>query len=539
MHENLVKMAAVYCRFSSDNQREESIEAQLRAIEEYCNRQKIIIVATFCDRAKSATTDDRPEFLKMISDSKERKFDYVIVHKLDRFARNRYDSAYYKRELRKNGVTLRSVLEQMDDSPESIILESVLEGMSEYYSKNLAREVRKGMKENALKCMSTGGIPPLGFKINPQTRKFEIEENEAKAVKLIFESVVDGVGYSEIIHELNNRGYKTKAGKPFGKNSIHEILRNEKYRGVYIFNRSAEKDYSGKRNNHQSKNEDDIIRIEDGMPRIIDDKTFEAVTKIITSRAKLRDANPAAKEDYILAGKILCGECGAAYTGNRKRSGRNKNLHITYRCSGRNRKVSVDCGNKEIRREYLEHFVLNELMKIIFDDERIPELTDSCNDYANSSDAAAAEILISLKTNLKTITGKIDNLVSVIANTANASLITALEKLEVERNGIVEEIAKKENRMSCKNITENDVRSAYKKARALYLSGDLDERRQLINLYLNRIVIFKEHVEVYINTLPRKLATEQENTGHSEPVTGDTPSPKWAVGSVCGGGEGS
>lgn len=114
-----------------------------------------------------------------------------------------------------------------------------------------------------------------------------------------------------------------------------------------------------------------------------------------------------------------------------------------------------------------------------------------------------------------------------------------MEKLEVERNGIVEEIAKKENRMNCKNITENDVRSAYKKARALYLSGDLDERRQLINLYLNRIVIFKEYVEVYINTLPRKLATEQENTGHSEPVTGDTPNPKWAVGSVCGGGEGS
>lgn len=132
--------AVLYARFSSDNQREESIEAQLRAMHEYCSRNSIVVIHEFCDRAKSATTDDRPEFLKMIAASREGDFDFAIVHKLDRFSRNRYDSAYYKRELKKNGVQLLSVLEQMDDSPESIILESVLEGMSEYYSKNLARE---------------------------------------------------------------------------------------------------------------------------------------------------------------------------------------------------------------------------------------------------------------------------------------------------------------------------------------------------------------------------------------------------------------
>jgi DNA invertase Pin-like site-specific DNA recombinase len=113
--------------------------------DEYCSRNSIVVIHEFCDRAKSATTDDRPEFLKMIAASREGDFDFAIVHKLDRFSRNRYDSAYYKRELKKNGVQLLSVLEQMDDSPESIILESVLEGMSEYYSKNLAREVMKGM----------------------------------------------------------------------------------------------------------------------------------------------------------------------------------------------------------------------------------------------------------------------------------------------------------------------------------------------------------------------------------------------------------
>ncbi len=135
----IIPKAVLYARFSSDNQREESIEAQLRAMHEYCQRAGAVVTHEYCDRAKSATTDDRPEFLNMIADAKEHEFDFVVVHKLDRFSRNRYDSAYYKRELRKNGVSLLSVLEHMDDSPESIILESVMECMSEYYSRNLAR----------------------------------------------------------------------------------------------------------------------------------------------------------------------------------------------------------------------------------------------------------------------------------------------------------------------------------------------------------------------------------------------------------------
>ena len=135
------------------------------------------MVGEYCDLAKSATTDDRPQFLNMVTDSKNKGFDLAIVHKLDRFSRNRYDSAYYKRELKRNGVTLISVLENLDDSPESIILESVLEGMSEYYSRNLSREVMKGMRETALQCKCLGGSPPYGYKVNKETRKYEIDES--------------------------------------------------------------------------------------------------------------------------------------------------------------------------------------------------------------------------------------------------------------------------------------------------------------------------------------------------------------------------
>ena len=129
-----IKKGVAYARFSSENQRDESIDAQLRAIRDYATRNGILLVGEYIDRAKSATSDQRPEFLKMIEDSASGDFNTVIVHKLDRFSRDRYDSAYYKRTLRKNGVQIISVLEHLDDSPESVLLESLIEGMSEYYS---------------------------------------------------------------------------------------------------------------------------------------------------------------------------------------------------------------------------------------------------------------------------------------------------------------------------------------------------------------------------------------------------------------------
>lgn len=177
---------ALYARFSSDNQRSESIDAQIRAMKAYCQQKNFVIVNTYVDEAKSATTDRRPAFQQMISDSTNGNFNILLVHKLDRFARNRYDSAVYKRELKKNGVTVYSVLENLDDSPESIMMESVLEGMSEYYSQNLAREVMKGMRETALQCKHTGGKPPLGYDVDTGTRKLVVNPVEAEAVKLIY-----------------------------------------------------------------------------------------------------------------------------------------------------------------------------------------------------------------------------------------------------------------------------------------------------------------------------------------------------------------
>ena len=276
-----MKKAVAYCRFSSDNQRTESIDAQVRAIEEYCKKEGYILIKIYKDEAISGTSiDDREEFLEMIEDSKNKEFNYVIVHKFDRFARNRYDHAINEKKLNENGVKLISVLEQLNDSPEAVILKSVLTGMNEYYSLNLAREVRKGQKENALKCIHNGGIPPLGYDLT-EDKTYTINEEEAKAVRLIFKMYLEGRGYAYIADELNSLGFKNKLGKPFKKISIRDTLYNEKYIGNNIYNKTSSKLKSRLVKN--PKNE--WVRCDKAYKPIISKKKYNKAQEIIQLRS--------------------------------------------------------------------------------------------------------------------------------------------------------------------------------------------------------------------------------------------------------------
>ena len=175
--------AVIYARYSSDNQREESIEGQLRECTAFAEKNSITILRHYIDRAYSAKTDKRPEFQNMIRDSSKKLFDIILVWKLDRFARNRYDSARYKAQLKKNGVKVVSATEAISDGSEGIILEAVLEGFAEYYSADLGEKVTRGMTENALKCKYNGGTLPVGYvidkdghyQIDPLTAPFVLE----------------------------------------------------------------------------------------------------------------------------------------------------------------------------------------------------------------------------------------------------------------------------------------------------------------------------------------------------------------------------
>ena len=208
--------AVIYARYSSDNQREESIEGQIRECTAYAEKNGITVVKHYIDRALSAKTDNRPDFQQMIKDSEKRLFDIVLVWKLDRFARNRYDSAHYKRILKKNGVKVVSVKENISDGPEGIILESMLEGYAEYYSAELSEKIQRGQKENALKCKNNGGNTPLGYVVGTDG-VLAVDPLTAPLVTEIFTRYDSGESISEITASLNGRGLKTKKGQGIQK----------------------------------------------------------------------------------------------------------------------------------------------------------------------------------------------------------------------------------------------------------------------------------------------------------------------------------
>ena len=227
--------AIAYARYSSNNQREESIDAQFRAIREYCDKNNIVLVETFADEAMTGKNDDREDFQNMIKAvMKGRiKVDSILVHKFNRFARNKIDSAIHKKRLKDIGVRVISVSQPIDDSPEGALLESLIEAMDEYYSANLAAEVRKGLRENALKGKHAGGQVLFGYDLDKDG--YYVPNENASVVKRIFEEFAGEHSKGGIIKRLNEEGFKNQRGKTFNVRTIYDILRNEKYIGNFIY----------------------------------------------------------------------------------------------------------------------------------------------------------------------------------------------------------------------------------------------------------------------------------------------------------------
>jgi len=491
--------AAAYCRFSTDMQREESIEAQLRAIEKYAADHGYTLVATYIDRARSAKSDDRPEFQRMMRDVEHDLFDAVVVHKLDRFSRNRYFSAIYKHKLKLYDVKLLSVTEHLDGSPESIILEGLIEGMAEYYSANLAREVEKGRRENALKGIHVGGTPPLGYDVDPATRKLVVNEREAEAVRLIFDMYARDAGYETIIGKLNALGYRTKRGMPFGRNSLYEILRNEKYTGVYVYNKSSEKNAAGKFNRHRYKDAEDIIRLPGGVPQIIESEAFDMVqTKMRERQHKASKYH--AKQEYLLSGKVRCGLCGSSYAGNSRRASPGKPLYVSYRCIRKNR--SIPCRNPEVRREKLEDAVTGVLADRVFDERLLPRLLEAYSAYISEGQSAYRSERDSLRSRMDELNRGIGNIVNIMVETGSAALAEKLRELESSKAVVQDQLTRLELQNSKKPVDPVRLRLAFRKAREQLKSGSLINRREIVDAYVQGVTIFPEEIEIKLRPLP-------------------------------------
>ena len=222
--------AVIYARYSSDNQREESIEGQIRECTAYAEKNGITVIKHYIDRAFSAKTDNRPEFQQMIKDSGKKLFDVVLVWKFDRFARNRFDSANYKMILKKNGVHLISVMEPIAEGSQGILVETLLEGMAEYYSAELSEKVIRGQTENALKGKCTGGTGTIGYKID-EDKFYHLDPLTSPLVLEAFQRYDNGEKMVEIVNFLNDKGVRNMQGGKMTHSSVNTMLKNRRYIG--------------------------------------------------------------------------------------------------------------------------------------------------------------------------------------------------------------------------------------------------------------------------------------------------------------------
>lgn len=457
-----MQTAAIYARYSSDSQNEQSIEGQLRVCEEYAKRNDIIILNTYIDRAMTGRNDNRPDFQRMLKDSSRKEWNFIIVYKFDRFARNRYETAIHKKELKDNGVKVLSAMENIPDTPEAIIFESMLEGYAEYYSAELAQKVKRGMFETRRKGLYQGGGVLYGYKIDG--RKIVIDENNAAVVRFMYEQYANGIFVKDIIRTLTEKNIFYK-GKPFVRNSVYNILRNEKYSGVY-------------------KHNDEIV---DNMyPQIVPTNVFNQVRRKVAAN---KYGKKSVKADFLLRQKLICGNCGQPMHGE---SGTTKNGSriYYYKCYGRKKRLN-DCNKAMIRKEVIENLVTDTIVQKLSEPNLINIIVSKILQRQEKSicENSALSLLIKQK---KQVDTAIDNIVAaiergIVTNATNKRL----QSLETQQQELERQILIERSKQSIK-FSAADIKQFY--------SSALNENSKiLINLLIEKIILFDDKVEIYFN----------------------------------------
>ena len=456
----------IYARYSSDNQREESIEGQLRECKAFAEKNDIQIVETYIDRALSARTDRRPDFQRMIKDSAGRKFEVVIVWKLDRFARDKYDSAHYKRILKNNSVKVVSATEAISAGAEGILLESMLEGMAEYYSAELSEKVTRGLTENALKCKYNGGTLSIGYMIDSE-QYFQIDSLTAPAVLDAFKHYADGASMREITNEMNLKGVRTKRGGKISINSVTRMLHNRKYIGEYRYN--------------------DIVH-PNGIPAIVPEDLFNRVQERMAANKKA-PAKHKAEDEYLLTTKLFCGKCQCYMVGE-SGTGRNK-VHHYYKCASvKNHK---GCDKKTVKKEWIENLVIEQIKKLIFDDELIEKLADTVMKLQSKENT----VLPLLKKRFADTQKSIDNMLDAIQQgILTASTKERLESLEKQKSELSIQIIKEE--MAKPTLSREQIIFWFHRFRKLN-TKKLDHRRRLIDSFVNAIFLYDDRITFTFN----------------------------------------
>lgn len=494
--------AVIYARYSCSAQNEQSIEGQLKDCHAYAERCGFLVVSEYIDRALTGRSDDRPDFQRMIDDAKKGGFERVIVWKLDRFSRNRYDSAMYKYKLKQNGVTVCSAMENIGEGDESIILEAVLEATAEYYSRDLSKKVLRGMRDAATEGHSTGSRPPYGYRLEPDpatadrkrpSKKPVPDGERAEFVKWAFAEYAAGRRDKEIYDEMQRRGLDSIGGRRVSFGTIGRMLRNPKYKGAAKWGDIA---YS--------------------WPALVDAGTFDAV-QARRDKNKRSPASIKAREHYDLCGKAFCGYCGAPLIGSAG-TGRSGNLWRYYICRGR-KLGHTGCKKAHEKKGFLEWYVVEQTLLYVLDNERrrfiAERVVEKYNEEFNDGELKALERRVAA------LDRELDKTTELLFAAPNRAAIDRINKHVVELDAQKDELTVELSKLRIANgirYTVAEVEVWLKQ----FCNGDAcdpDFRRRIIDVFVNSVYIYDDRVVIYYNLKHSKQVSIIGNaTGNDKPI---------------------
>ena len=458
--------AVIYARYSSDNQREESIEGQVRECIAFAERKGYTVIHTYIDRALSGTrADNRPEFQQMISDSTLREFQYVIVWKIDRFSRDKFDSVKYKYALKSSGVSVIFATEPIDGSPEGQMMESVFEGISVYYIKDLAQKTSRGMTENAIKGKFNGGTLTFGYTID-ENHHFQLDPVNAPIVLDVFTRYSEGETIRSILDDINSK--MSNNGRKFTYHFLNWMLNNRRYLGEYKFQ--------------------DTINNE-AIPPIVSQELFDKCQHRLNVNKHKAGSFKNNKEKYLLTGKIFCGNCGATISGI-SGTGKCKSIYRYYKCMNVKKHK---CRKKPVQKELIENIVLNAAMDIFKDKALIRKISKACFDLQSKE----SPMLPALKRRLRENQKEIKNLMNAIkAGIVLKTTKAELEKLESEHEQLETNIAME--KLVKPVIPQEKIQAWLMNFAAADLS-DHSQKQRIIDIFVNSVYVYDDRVVVFVN----------------------------------------
>ena len=458
--------AVIYARYSSDNQREESIEGQVRECIAFAERKGYTVIHTYIDRALSGTrADNRPEFQQMISDSTLREFQYVIVWKIDRFSRDKFDSVKYKYALKSSGVSVISATEPIDGSPEGQMMESVFEGISVYYIKDLAQKTSRGMTENTIKGKFNGGTLTFGYTID-ENHHFQLDPVNAPIVLDVFTRYSEGETIRSIIDDINSK--MSNNGRKFTYHFLNWMLNNRRYLGEYKFQ--------------------DTVNNE-AIPPIISQELFDKCQHRLNVNKHKAGSFKKNKEKYLLTGKIFCGICGATISGI-SGTGKCKSIYRYYKCMNVKKHK---CNKKPVQKELIENIVLNAALDIFKDKALIRKISKACFDLQSKE----SPMLPALKRRLRENQKEIKNLMNAIkAGIVLKTTKSELEKLEAEQEQLEINIAME--KLVKPVIPQEKIQAWLMNFAAADLS-DQSQKQRIIDIFVNSVYVYDDRVVIFFN----------------------------------------